>query len=841
MRSPTIPSRRTSGRSSLQPVNPFCHRAVQSGMQDVRYALRSLRKQPIFTLVAVLTLMLGIGANTAIFSLLYQVLLRPLPYAAADRLVFLWNGYPLMGLPQASVSIPDYLDRRSGAPAIEDAALFTFRPVSLNTQGQPEQLRALAATPSFFSTLGRSPSIGRGFTDAEAKPGADKFVVLTHSMWTTHFGADRSIVGRDLRLNGEPYQVTGVLPADVELPAIGVSLLVPYAFTPAQMSDTARGNENSQMIARLRPGATVEQVNGQMKAIIDRNAERLPASRPFWTSSGFRGYAVPLREQLAGDTRAPLFVLHAGVLVVLLIACANVASLLLMRATGRARELAIRTTLGAGQWRLMRQLLTEGIVLAALGAAGGLALGLAGVRGLIALSTRQIPGMADASLNPAVLAFTTGLALVTGLVFGLVPAIAIWRGNTNTLLKEDTARGSSGRGTGLTRATLVIVETALALVLLVGAGLLLKSFARLQEVNPGFSADNVLTAQLALPPTRYPNDASRRAFWPRLLDQVRTLSGVTAVGLTSNVPFNGMVGSGSYSIVGYTPPQGEAQPHGRQEIVGGDYFRAMQIPLIAGRFFSDADTVDSPLVVIIDEYLVKRYFGGRSPLGRQTRFGGPQSPAYTIVGVVGTINSIDLGEPVAKERLYYPVTQQPNSSMGLIVKTRIEPRTMVAQVRAAVAAIDPEQPMADVRTMDEWMARSLEGRRAPMLLLVLFGAVALTLSAIGIYGVLAFGVAQRAREFGIRQALGAEPRTILALVLGQGMRTTAIGILLGLAGAVALTRYLQSLLFGVGSYDLSVYAGVTLLLVCVALAACYLPARRATRVAPTVALRESQT
>src|SRR3954463_14195084 len=610
-------------------------------MQDLRYALRSLRKQPIFTLVAVLTLMLGIGANTAIFSLLYQVLLRPLPYAAADRLVFVWNGYPLMGLPQAAVSIPDYLDRKTQAPAVEDAALFTLRAVSLTTNGQPEQLRSLAVTPSFFTTLGRQPFIGRGFGDDDAKPGADKFAVLTYAMWSTHFGADRSIVGRDVRINGEPYQVTGVLPADFELPAVGVSLLVPFAFTPAQTSDNARGNEFSQMIARLRPGATIEQANTQMKAIVDRNAERLPASRAFWASSGFRGYAVPVRDQLVGDTRTPLLVLQAGVLVVLLIACANVASLLLMRATGRARELAIRTTLGAGHWRLVRQLLTEGLVLAALGAAGGLALGFVGVRGLIALSTQQIPGMADASMNPAVLVFTTLLALLTGVVFGLVPALAIARGNTNTLLKEDTARGSAGKGTGLTRAALVICETALALVLLVGAGLLIKSFARLQEVNPGFSSDNILTAQMALPATRYPDVSARRAFWTRLVDQIRALSGVTAVGLTSNVPFNGMVGSGSYNIVGYTPPQGEAQPHGRQEIVGGDYFRAMQIPLVAGRLFSDADTADSPLVVIIDQYLVKRYFGGTSPLGRQTRFGGPQSPAYTIVGVVGTINSID--------------------------------------------------------------------------------------------------------------------------------------------------------------------------------------------------------
>ncbi|HEY1911597.1 MAG TPA: ABC transporter permease [Vicinamibacterales bacterium] len=808
-------------------------------MQDIRYALRSLRKQPIFTLVAVLTLTLGIGANTAIFSLLYQVLLRPLPYAAADRLVFAWNSYPLMGLSQAGVSIPDYLDRKNEAIAIEDATLFTMRAVNLTTEGQPEQLRGLAVTPSFFSTIGRQPFIGRAFTDAEAVPGADRFAVLTYSLWITHFGSDRSIVGRDIRVNGEPFRVTGVMAADVELPAVGISLLMPFAFTPAQLTDNERGNEFSSMIARLRPGATVAQATGQFRAIVTRNSERLPASRAFWTSSGFTGYAIPLRDQLVGDTRTSLFVLQAGVLVVVLIACANVAGLLLMRATGRARELAIRTTLGAGRWRLVQQLLTEGVVLAALGAAGGLMLGLAGVRGLVALSTRQIPGMADASLNPAVLAFTLTLALVTGLVFGLVPALAVMRGDANAVLKEDTARGSAGKGTGLTRATLVVVETALALVLLVGAGLLLKSFARLKDVSPGFTADNVLTAQMALPATRYPDPTARRIFWTRLVDRVRGLSGVTAVGLTSNVPFNGNVGSGSYSIVGYDPPAGEAQPHGRQEIVGGDYFRAMQIPLVAGRLFNDADSADSPPVVAIDQYLVKRYFQDRSPIGQQIRRGGPTSPAFTIVGVVGTINSIDLGEPVAKERLYYPIAQRPNPNMALMIKTRVDPRAMVSQVRSAVAEIDPEQPMADVRTMDEWMARSLEGRRAPMLLLVLFGTVALTLSAVGIYGVLAFGVAQRSREFGIRQALGAEPRAILSLVLSQGMRTAGLGVVLGLAGAVALTRYLQSLLFGVGTHDLTVYGGVTALLLGVAFMACYIPALRATHVAPTVALRDS--
>jgi putative ABC transport system permease protein len=808
-------------------------------MGDIRYAIRSLRKQPIFTAIAVLTLTLGIGANTAIFSLLYQVLLRPLPYRDADRLVYVWNTYPLMGLPQASVSIPDYIDRKTQAPALEDAALFTMRSVNLTTNGQPEQLRALAVTPSFFSTLGRQPVIGRGFQEDEAKPGADKFAVLTYATWRSHFGADPSIVGRDIRLNGESHQVTGVLGEDFLLPAAEIAVLQPFAFTPQQMSDQGRGNEFSQMIARLRPGATIEQANGQFKAIVTRNLERLPERKAFAESSGFGGYAMTLRDQLVGDARAPLYVLQAGVIVLLLIACANVASLLLMRATGRYRELAIRTTLGAGHQRLIRQLLTEGLVLSGLGAIAGLAVGWAGVRGLVALSPQQVPGMADASLNPAVMAFTMGLAVLTGLVFGLVPALTVLRGSMSTVLKDDSARGSASKQTGFTRSTLVVVETALALVLLVGAGLLVKSFLRLNDVNPGFSSERVLTAQLSLPATRYPDAPARRAFWTRLLEQTRALPGVTSVGVTSNVPFNGNVSSGSYSIVGYTPPQGEAQPHGRQEVIGGDYLKSMQIPIVAGRAFTDADSADAPPVVIIDQYLVNRYFKDKSPIGQQIRRGGPTSPPFTIVGVAGTINSIDLGMPVAKERIYYPVAQQPRPSMALIVKSGVDPKTLVAQVRSAVMAIDSEQPIADVRTMEEWIGRSLEGRRSPMLLLALFGGVALLLSAIGIYGVLAFAVAQRTREIGIRQALGADRRSILSLVLKQGLTTAAIGVGLGLVGAIALTRYLQTLLFGVGAHDIQVYAGVTIMLLAVATAACYVPARRATAVDPNTALRDS--
>jgi len=807
-------------------------------MQDIRYALRTLRKQPVFTLVAVLTLTLGIGANTAIFSLLYQTLLRPLPYGQPDRLVFVWNTYPLMGLPQASVSIPDYLDRKTQAPAIEDAALFTPRAANLAEEGRPEQLGALAVTPSFMPTLGRQPFLGRGFTDDEAKPGADKFVILTYGLWNSRFAADRSLVGRDIRLNGEPHRVVGVLPADFELPGRDIALLLPFGFTPEQMSDSARGNEFSMMIARLRPGATLEQLNAQMKTIVDQNNVRLPRRAQFAKRSGFGGYAVAFRDQLVGDVRTPLLVLQAGVILVLLIACANVANLLLMRATGRGRELAIRTTLGAGHWRLVRQMLTEGVVLSVIGGAGGLAFGMAGLRGLIAMSSQQLPGATEAAMQPAVLLFTLGLSIATGLIFGAIPAIAVIRGNTSAYLKDDSARGSAGRGTGLARASLVVGETALALMLLFGAGLLIKSFARLQAVDPGFSPDNVLTAQIALPSLRYPDAAARRAFWTRLVDKARGLPGVTAVGLTSNVPFNGSVSSGSYSIVGYTPGPNETAPHGRQEVAGGDYFRAMKIPLIEGRVFTDADTAESTPVVVVDQYLVQRYFPGQSTLGHQIQRGGPDSPRLTIVGVVGTINSIDLAQPVIKERIYYPVTQAAQPRLAVVLKTGLDPTRLVAELRAAVQSIDPDQPIADVRTMEQWMSRSLETRRAPMVLLALFGAVALVLSAIGIYGVLAFGVAQRVREFGIRQALGANRRAILSLVLTQGLRTAAVGVAIGLVGSYVLSRFLQTLLFGVQPHDVGVCIVVSVLLFIVAIAACYIPARRATKIDPMVALRE---
>ena len=802
---------------------------------DLRYALRTLRKQPVFTAVAVLTLALGIGANTAIFSLVYRVMLRPLPYRDAGQLVFVWNSWKDGG--RTNVAIPDYLDRRAEAPAIEDATLFTTRNATLSTSGRPEQLVTLAVTPSFFSTLGRGPELGRAFTADEAIPGADRRVMLTHATWRSHFGGDRSAVGRSIQLNGEPHEIVGVLPADFELPLRDVALLTPFAFTPEQMSDQARGNEFSFMIARLRPGATVEQLNAQMRAIVARLIDRLPARAAYMRNSGFTGAAVPIREQLVGDARSPLLLLQAGVLLVLLIACANVANLLLMRATGRSRELAIRSSLGAHPKRIVRQLLIEGTVLSALGAVAGLALAAFSVRALAAMLADQIPFAADAAIDGTVLAFTLAITLLTGIVFGMVPALTVIRGGVATALKEDGGRASAGRATSATRSLLVVGEVAVAVMLVVGAGLLVKSFARVTRVDAGFSSARVLSAQLSLPQTRYRDAAAIRAFWPRLLARVQSIPGVSRAGLTGAVPFSGQDGSGTYRVVDRPLGPTDPPPHAFLNTVGGDFFRTLDIPLRAGRVFNDGDTATAPRVVVIDELLARRQFPGADPIGRQLNFGSPRN--YTIVGVVGTINQGDLARPVPEERIYFNVAQVAQSIMGIVVKTEVEPASIAQQLRASVQAVDAEQAISEVRPLDEWRSRSLQSRRTPATLLALFGAVALVLAAIGIYGVLSFAVAERTRELAIRQALGADRGSILSLVLGQGLRTTLAGIGVGLLGASLLTRYLQSLLFGVAPRDATVFGAAALVLASVAVLACYVPARRATRVDPMAALRDA--
>jgi putative ABC transport system permease protein len=573
-----------------------------------------------------------------------------------------------------------------------------------------------------------------------------------------------------------------------------------------------------------------------MAAIVTRLLDHVPGRAEYMRSSGFGGVAIDMREQITGRTAAALYLLQAGVLLVLGIACANVANLLLMRAAGRRRELALRTTLGASSARILRQLLVEGAVLSAGGTVAGLALAAFSSSALAALLAGELPRAIAPRLDPAVLLFTAAVAVVTTAVFGAIPAIPVLRGRLAPALQEDGTRGSAGRRTAATRTLLAASELALAVVLLVGAGLLLRSFVAVTRVDPGFSADHVMTAQMTLPATRYADAPSRLAFWTTLVARARALPGVGAAGLVSTLPFGGQTSAGTYTIVGRPVPAGTPPPHALNDRVAGDYFRAMGIPLVDGRLFDDRDGPDAPPVVIVDRLFAERQFAGASPIGRQVNFGSARN--YTIVGVVGTVNASDLAKPVPEERIYFNARQLPLSAMTLVARTAGEPASAAGSVRALVRAIDAEQPIADIRSLPEWIARSLDGRRAKLLLVIVFGALALALSAVGIYGVIAFGVAERVREFGIRQALGADPRAILVLVLGQGLRTAAAGIAAGALGAQLLTRWLASLLFGVSAHDPLVFAAVGALLFAVALAACWIPARRATRVEPLTAMRE---
>jgi predicted permease len=678
--------------------------------------------------------------------------------------------------------------------------------------------------------------MGRAFADADVSGGtAAKAVILTDATWRTQFGADPSIVGRPIRINGEAQTVVGVLPRDFELPWRDTSMLVPFAFTPEQMSDAERGNEFSFMIARLRPGATVAQLDAQMDAIVSGLMTRVPSRAAYMQSSGFTGRASPLQATQTKSVRAQLLIVQAAVALVLLIACVNVGNLLLMRLAGRHRELAIRTAIGAGRRRIVRQMLAEGLVLASIGGALGILSSIAGVRGLLAMTADQLPSTITTMPDGAVLAFAIFVTALTGAIFGVVPAVALLRTETGSLLKDDTARGTGGRRSGALRRTLVVVESAVALVLLVGAGLLVKSFAHVARMDAGFNPERVLTAQIALQPLRYPDSDRRRAFWQRLSAKVAELPGISAAGFVGSTPFSGEFSAGSFMVVGRPVGPGDQTPHANQDRVAVDYFKAMQIPLRAGRFFSDSDTADAPRVAIVDDLLAKQFFPRGDAVGHQLNFGSPRN--YTIVGVVGTVNTADLAAPAAEGRIYLSAMQVPPSRMGLVIKGSSNPEPLVAGVRAAVRSIDPEQPIAQFREMDEWIERSLQPRRTPTILLALFGAIALALAAIGMYGVLAFSVSQRLREFGIRQALGARAGSILRLVMRDGLGTAAVGLAIGIAAALVLARGMRSQLVDVPSGDPVILTASALVLLAVAAAAAWIPARRATRVDPMTILR----
>lgn len=807
--------------------------------QDFRAGLRTLTKRPGHALAVILTLAIGIGANTAIFSVLNSLLLQPLPWPNGEQLVVVNNSYPKMGLPRASVSIPDYIDRREQADAFEDAALYHWTTAAVSAGGQPEQLFGIRTTESLFTTLGTQPFLGRNFMPDELVPGQDRVVILSHDMWQSMFGGDKSVIGKILRVDGESYEVVGVLPEGFVFPNRQADYFVPFAFTAEQKSDQGRGNEYSNMIARLRPGASVELAEQQMQQIVQRNLQRLTEYAGFAERSGFTGVAQSFREEKVGDVRAPLMLLQITVGLVLLIACANVANLMMARVTARRKELSVRTAMGAGRLRIARQLLIESLMLSLLGGFAGVLLAHWGLAAMQSSEILPSDTLFNLAIDRSVLLFALLVAIGTGLLFGLFPVLSIWRSHTASVLKDGTRSSTGSRGAKISRSALVVVQVTMAVTLLVAAGLLMRSFIKLQSVDPGFTEEGVLTASVSLPEIRYPEASDQHQFYDRVESRLAAIPGVTAVGIISALPFSKHSSSGSYGIAGYEIPEGAAAPHAHQRISNGEYFEAMQISLQQGRLFDERDTENSARVAIIDSVLAEKYFPDKNPIGHQLHMykSASEYDAVTIIGVVDSVQHSSLKGSLEKETIYHPFSQQPRGSMMLALRVAGNPDAIVRDVRNAVLELDSELPLYQVETMSAMVDESLAPQRAPMVLLGIFSFVAVLLAFIGLYGVLAYSVVQRTSEFGIRMALGASGMEVLRLVLAQGGRLVGAGLLIGLLGAVGLAQFMSSQLFGVNATDPLVFSLVLVFIACTGLIACLLPARRATRVHPMEALR----
>ena len=800
--------------------------------QDLRYGSRMLLGAPGFTLVAVITLALGIGANAAIFSVINSVLLRPLQYPQPERLVWIWGTNPSANIKQETASLPDFVDWKQWGQSFADMGGFTsFSPI-LTGAGDPERLTGAVVTDGFFATLGVSPQLGRTFTPDEDRPGAQRVVVLSHALWQQRFGGDPRISGQKITLNDNPYLIVGVMPPGFKHPLPGMRLPVevwaPLGLDPAK---TGRRGDFLGVVARLKPGVVIEQARAEMNALMGRLETQYPA-----TNRGWGVIVLPLLERFVGEMRPTLYLLLAAVGFLLLIACANVANLLLARATLRRREVAIRSALGAGRWRIVRQLLTESALLSLLGGAVGLLLAEWGMDALIGASPASLPRIREVNLDWRVVGVAFGVSLVTGVLFGLLPALQAANLHLNEVLKDggrgaaDTARGKRVRG------AIVVAEVALALTLLIGAGLMLRSFARLQNVNPGYNAENVLAVGLSIPAARYKEEPQVVAFYERLLDQVSTMPGAQSAGLVDALPLAG----GSYLsfvIEGRVLQPTDNEPDAEHRVVSPGYFKAMGIPLIRGRLLSERDHAQSPFATVISETMARRYWPNEDPIGKRINLGDPQtSPWRTIVGIVGDVRNEGLNsEP--NPQMYISFTQAPRWSLTLIVRGSGDPTGLIAGVRSKVAGLDRDLPLYNIRTLKQMVAESLARERFGLLLIVTFAGLALMLAGVGVYGVLAYSVTQRTYEIGVRLALGASRRDVLRLVAGQGMKLVSVGVSIGLLAAFTLTRLMTGLLYGVSPTDPLTFIGVAALLAIVALAACYIPARRAAKVDPMAALK----
>ena len=813
---------------------------------DAGYALRGLRKSPGFALAAVLSLAIGIGANTAIFSVASALLLRPLPYQDADRLVILWNRSPGLNIAEDWFSTAQYYDIKTGHGGFEQVAIAIGANYNLTGGGRPERIGIIRVSSNLLPMLGVTPALGRLFVAEEDAPGRAATAILSHGTWVRRYGGDPRVVGRSIVLNGQTCQVIGVLPEAFSLPrevlpTLGVAedgeIFLPLPLAPSAAAD--RDHEDYNVVGKLKRGVTVVQAQAEMDTMTARLRRDHPDVYP--PNGGLTFGIVPLLDQVVGRVRLTLLVLAAAVGFVLLIACANVANLLLSRALARQKEIAVRAALGASRSRIVAQLLTESVVLALVGGGLGVVFALAAVRWIQFLRPANVPRLGDIAVDGRVLLFTLTLSLASGLLFGLAPALVARRLDLHSALK-DAGRGSAGgavwgRGNGL-RRILVGAEIGLSVVLLIGAGLLVRSFARLQHVAPGFDARGVLTFELTMNGPKYGDAGAVRQSYRELWERLDRLPGVDASGAVTSLPLSGYFAWGPITVEGRTPPPGENFINADMRTVAGRYFQAMNIPLLRGRFFGDQDTPDHPRVVIVDEYMARQLWPNADPIGKRIRYGDLKStaPWETVVGVVGRVKQYTLASD-GRIALYRPHAQVPSRAMYVVVHTGNDPAGLAAAVKREVGALDPDLPLYHVRPMTEWVDRSLARERFAMLLLTLFAGLALALAAIGIYGVMAYLVNQGTREIGIRMALGASERAVLGLVLGQGMTVALAGAAGGVAVAVALTRFMGSLLFDVGGTDPLTFSAVTLLLASVAFVATWLPARRAARIDPVISLR----
>ncbi|HKQ78548.1 MAG TPA: ABC transporter permease [Blastocatellia bacterium] len=799
---------------------------MQTLWQDLRYGVRMLLKARNFTLIAVLTLALGIGANAAIFSVVNAVLLQPLPYGDPDRLVWMWGAIRNGGR-SASVSPPDFIDYRAQNSVFDQfgASFSSSSSINLTGAGEPERLNSRVVTANYFDVLGAKPLHGRVFKSEEEQFGRHRVVVLSHGLWRRRFGADQTIVGREITLNDEDYTVIGVMPPDFR-PPHAAELWGPMPLDNPGMN--ARHSHFLRPIGKLKAGVTLAQAQSEMDAIARRLEEQYPESNTGWSLR-----LVPLHEQMTGTSKTALLVLLGAVAFVLLIACANVANLLLIRAVSRRKEIAVRAALGASRWRIARQMLTESLLIALAGGMLGALLTVWGIDLLVAFSAGNLPPTARISIDATVLAFTVGISVLTGVLFGLAPALHTLKVNLNDSLNAEGRSGSASFERNRTHNLLVVMETAIAVVLLVGAGLLIRSLVRLQNVNPGFDAENALTLRIDLSERKYDRSEKTASFFSQLENRLAALPGVEAVGMTTELPLSGQRNDAPFIVAGRPPVRPNERYGADFRRVNRQIFQAMRIPLLRGRQFTEQEVSAGAPVLIVSESLARAVFPNEDPLGQRLMF-GPNDQPREIIGIVGDVSHRGL------ELRPFPTMYLPMRGTGwknLVIRTTTDPLSLASAVRQEIKALDPDLALAGMKPLEQVVYESVAEPRYRTTLLGLFAAVALLLAAIGLYGVLAYAVTLRTREIGIRMALGAQPRDALRLIIRQGIKLVLIGVLLGLGAALALTRLMRTLLFEVNAADPLTFGVIALALTLVALVACWIPARRATKVDPMIALR----